>query len=190
MNKKKIFGSLGGLLLIGALTWYFFPMMLFGFNVTKDHLNNQKSAKDDIQAYINQQHGDTLTVKGHMYDGEASNGYLVALSEDDEHGEAYKVYYDLKEDVVVFDEYAVEKDKERQPLPDKDVYAHIEDEIRLYENLSYVYEKELKDARLEQKNDKIERIEADFDKINGLLGLLYHVQANEWSNVQTTEGEG
>ena len=194
MKKKKILVYLSGLLLVGALAWYFFPMILFGFIITSDHLNDQDSAKADIHTYIQEKYQGNLKAHEYMYDGEASNRYLVAITEDLEQGGSYKLYYDLKKEDIVFDEFKMEHPTGNQMFQDTGIgeteTENVGEEIRFYENLVYVYEKELEQARLEYKTVKIDQIEAIFERISMDLGILYNEQDAKLSRTHLTDNKG
>lgn len=194
MKMKKIFAYLSGLLLVGALAWYFFPMILFGFIITSDHLNDQDSAKADIDTYIQQEYQGDLIAHEYMYDGEASNRYLVAITKDLEQGGSYKLYYDLKNEDIVFDEFKMEHQTDNQAYRDTVIRVseaeNVGEEIRFYENLVYVYEKELEQARLEYKTVKIDQIEGIFERISMDLGILYNEQDAKLSRTYQTDNKG
>lgn len=172
MKKNQLIGTLGGLLLIGAVAWYFFPMMLFGFTIASDHLNSHDSAKADIEQYVHENYGDTFSIRKYAYDGEADNHYLVALMKERKHEDTYKLYYDLKSKNIVFDELEMEQPTGKEMVTGTVAYKNLGKEIRQYENLSYIYEKELEQARLEQKAVKADHIEVIFEKISMDLGAL------------------
>ena len=194
MKKKKILVYFSGLLLVGALAWYFFPMILFGFIITSDHLNDQDFAKADIDTYIQQEYQGDLIAHEYMYDGEASNRYLVAITEDLEQGDSYKLYYDLKNEDIVFDEFKMEHQTDNQMYRDTVIGVseaeNVGEEIRFYENLVYVYEKELEQARLEYKTVKIDQIEGIFERISMDLGILYNEQDAKLSRTYQTDNKG
>lgn len=174
MKKPIIYICICLFILLGALLYFTSPGILLGSKVVGESIKGQDTGKSDIQKYLTDEYPELLKVDEFSLDGESSNRYLVATVTDSDNSDLYRIYYDLKKELVVYDGYAMEQSNLSIPSSFTPKVKNKGDEMRFYENLRYVYEKELKSAQVQQKTDKARRIEAVYESISVKLGNLYN----------------